>query len=93
MGKFEIVLTEKANNDLQAIRKSGNKATISKVDKIFLELEEHPQTGTGKIEALKGNLSGYWSRRLNQKDRLIYKIENEIITVTVISAQGHYSDK
>jgi len=67
MGKFEIVLTEKANNDLQEIRKSGNKAIINKVDKIFIELEEHPRTGTGKVEALKDNLSGYWSRRLNQK--------------------------
>ncbi|HET8829801.1 MAG TPA: Txe/YoeB family addiction module toxin [Pelobium sp.] len=93
MAKFEIVLTEKANKDLQAIRKSGNKATINKIDKIFLELEEHPRTGTGKVEALKDNLSGYWSRRLNQKDRLIYKIEDEIVIVTVISAQGHYSDK
>ncbi|WP_017259054.1 Txe/YoeB family addiction module toxin [Pedobacter arcticus] len=93
MAKFEIVLTEKANKDLQVIRKSGNKATINKIDKIFLELEEHPRTGTGKVEALKDNLSGYWSRRLNQKDRLIYKIEDEIVIVTVISAQGHYSDK
>lgn len=93
MGKFEIVLTEKANNDLQEIRKSGNKAIINKVDKIFIELEEHPRTGTGKVEALKDNLSGYWSRRLNQKNRLIYKIEDEIVTVTVISVQGHYSDK
>lgn len=93
MGKFEVVLTEKANKDLQVIRKSGNKATINKIDKIFIELEEHPRTGTGKVEALKDNLSGYWSRRLNQKDRLIYKIEDEIVTVTVISAQGHYSDK
>ena len=74
MAKFEIVLTEKANTDLQAIRKSGNKATINKIDKIFLELGEHPRTGTGKVEALKDNLSGYWSRRLNQKDRLIYKV-------------------
>ncbi len=63
------------------------------MDKIFIELEKHPRTGTGKVEALKDNLSGYWSRRLNQKDRLIYKIEDKIVTVTVISAQGHYSDK
>lgn len=55
MAKFEIVLTEKANKDLQAIRKSGNKATINKIDKIFIELEEHPRTGIGRVEALIGH--------------------------------------
>jgi len=53
----------------------------------------HPETGTGKPERLKFDLSGYWSRRINKKDRLIYFIQNEIVTVTVVSALGHYSDK
>jgi toxin YoeB len=55
-------------------------------------LSIHPETGIGKPEKLKFNLSGYWSRRINRKDRLVYKIEKEIITVTVISAIKHYND-
>jgi toxin YoeB len=46
--------------------------------------------GTGNPEALKYELIGFWSRRINQKDRLIYKVEHETVTVYVISAMGHY---
>lgn len=52
-----------------------------------------PETGTGKPERLKYDLSAYWSRRINKSDRLIYRIEDKIITVTVVSALGHYDDK
>jgi toxin YoeB len=69
------------------------KPSANKIDRIISELYEHPETGTGKPERLKFDLSGYWSRRINKKDRLIYLIEDQIIIVTVISALGHYSDK
>ncbi|MCX2491986.1 Txe/YoeB family addiction module toxin [Pedobacter sp. PF22-3] len=49
--------------------------------------------GVGNPERLKFELSGLWSRRINQKDRLIYKIEDEVVTVTIISALGHYGDR
>jgi 23S rRNA (cytosine1962-C5)-methyltransferase len=52
-----------------------------------------PYLGIGKPEALKYELSGFWSRKINQKDRMIYKVEEDIVTVFVISAMGHYSDK
>ncbi|WP_323670358.1 Txe/YoeB family addiction module toxin [Psychroflexus montanilacus] len=47
----------------------------------------------GKPEQLKHNLSGYWSRRINKKDRLIYQVVEDIVTVYIISAIGHYDDK
>ncbi|MEQ8241623.1 MAG: Txe/YoeB family addiction module toxin [Cyclobacteriaceae bacterium] len=53
----------------------------------------HPYLGTGKPEALKYDLEGYWSRRINKKDRLIYKVVDEIVTVTIVSAKGHYGQK
>jgi len=56
-------------------------------------LEEHPFTGTGQPEQLKYELIGLWSRRINQKDRLIYEVNQSVVTVKVISALGHYSDK
>jgi len=93
MGKFRIEVTEDAQKDLKFIRKSGDKASIKKVEQIFAELETHPESGTGKPERLKFDLAGYWSRRINKKDRLVYSIENEIVTVTVVSALGHYDDK
>ena len=60
---------------------------------LFEELCEHPTTGTGKVEQLKVYLEGYWSRRINKSSRLIYKIEEETITVIVVSIKGHYGDK
>jgi len=93
MGKFKVIVSDKAKKDLLAIQRSGDKASIKKVEQIISELYLHPETGTGKPERLKFDLTGYWSRRINKKDRLIYFIQNEIITVTLVSALGHYSDK
>ena len=58
--------------------------------KILNELKEHPYTGTGNPEELKYELSGFWSRRINKKDRLIYEVQEEVVTVFVVSAFGHY---
>ena len=93
MGKFKVIISDRARKDLIAIQKSGDKASIKKVESIIAELYIHPETGIGKPERLKFELAGYWSRRINKKDRLIYSVENEIITVTIVSAMGHYSDK
>jgi len=92
MGKFRVIVSEQAKKDLLQIQRSGDKASIKKVEQIISELYDHPETGTGKPERLKFDLTGYWSRRINKKDRLIYFIENDIITVTVVSALGHYED-
>ena len=90
-GKYLIEFKETALNDLRVIKKSGDKSTIKKLDKILLELKDHPQFGTGNPEKLKYDLSGFWSRRINKKDRLIYEIfEEPEKLVVVISALGHY---
>ena len=51
-------------------------------------LRDDPSTGTGKPEPLKHNLFGLWSRRISQKDRVIYKYNNEYIHIFAIG--GHY---
>ena len=77
MGKYNVDFKETAKVEILKIRKSGDKSSIKKIEKIILELEIHPQTGTGNPEQLKHNLSGFWSRRINKKDRLIYQIIEE----------------
>jgi toxin YoeB len=67
-----------------------NKASYAKAITLIEELKEHPTSGTGKPEPLKHNLSGYWSRRIDQKNLMVYRIEEEKVTVVVISAAGHY---
>ena len=93
MARYSIIIEKKAKKELADFNKSGDIASIKKIDKIFEELEIHPKTGVGNPEQLKYQLNEYWSRRINKKDRLIYTIEEEIVTVVVVSAKGHYFDK
>ncbi len=91
--RYKLILMPEAERHLQEWRKSGQKKTLIKIANLFEELCQHPTTGTGKVEQLKGDLEGFWSRRINKESRLIYKIEEEIITVFVVSLKGHYGDK
>lgn len=93
MGQFKLKIEELAELHIRKHFKAGDKSTIRKIEKILIELTETPYAGIGNPEALKYELSGFWSRRINQKDRLIYKVEENIVTVFVISAMGHYSKK
>lgn len=90
---YTIQFDNKAAQDLAEIKKTGNKAVISKIEKLLLELLEHPTSGTGQVEQLKGNFSGCWSRRINKQFRIIYTIHEDIITVEVLSLRSHYGDK
>jgi toxin YoeB len=93
MGKFRVEVTKIAKQDIEKHKKSGNQATIKRIAKILVELSETPFEGIGNPEALKYQLSGFWSREINKKDRMIYQIDNDIVTVFVIAAMGHYADK
>ncbi len=92
MGRYRVKFTAKADKDLLYWKKQGDKSILRKIEKIIDELTEHPALGTGKAERLKGNLSGYWSRRLNSKERLIYTIDDFVVTVYVLSQRRHYGD-
>ena len=89
--KYEVVFEKDALKDIKNLIKSGRKSDIKKLHQILNELELNPYTGLGNPEQLKYDLSGFWSRRINKKDRIIYKvIENPNRVVVVVSALGHY---
>lgn len=90
MGRYKVVLIEQAKDDILAHRKSGDKAINKRIDRIMCELSEHPETGTGRPERLRFQMSGYWSRRLSLEHRLIYCIKEDVVEVIVVSAHGHY---
>ncbi len=92
MGRYQIRFASSADKDLKYWLKSGNTAVRNKITKIVGELMTHPREGIGKPEMLKGDFAGYWSRRLTKKDRVIYKIEDDIVVVYVLSLRGHYDD-
>jgi len=87
---YRIVIEKLAKKHIAAHKRSGNVKLFRKIGNLLEELEEHPREGTGKPEMLSGDLPGYWLRRIDSKHRLVYSIEDDIVTVTVISAKGHY---
>lgn len=91
--KYEIELTEDALQDIKKLKKGGELLALKKLNSLLTELEEHPTTGTGKPEQLRGNLSEKWSRRITERHRLIYEIHEEIIRIIVLNTYGHYNDK
>lgn len=86
---MEIVYSSKAQADILFWKKSGNKNVMDKITALLLSIEASPFTGIGKPEPLKHNLSGLWSRRINQEHRLIYEFVDDIIIIH--SLRGHYS--
>ena len=85
---YELIFTKEAENDIKALKR-GEPQSYKKLSLLFLELIEHPKTGTGKPEILK-KTDGIYSRRITQKHRLIYSVRDELVTVIIISAYGHY---
>jgi toxin YoeB len=92
MKKYTVKISKTADADIEKHKRSGKKSSIKKIARILDELEAHPYSGTGKPEALKHELSGKWSRRINKKDRIIYTVHDQMVEVAVLSAMGHYSD-
>lgn len=90
---MEIIYSEKALEDIEFWKKSGNKAIMTKITSLLNDMAEHPFEGIGKPEALKGNLSGCWSRRINSEHRIVYSIHENMIEIHVLSMRYHYSKK
>jgi toxin YoeB len=90
---MEIVLLPQAQKDRDYWKKSGNKAIMERISALLKDIMEHPYTGIGKPEPLKYDLAGKWSRRINAEHRLIYSVNENIITVYVFSMRYHNSKK
>jgi len=93
MGKYKIAISDRAKKHLAEWKKSGDNSAIRKIERIIIELSINPFEGVGSPEKLKFNFTNCWSRRIDRKNRVIYKVVEDIVTVFVISAKGHYHDK
>ena len=92
MTRYHVDIKEKAQLDLKRLQKD-EPLSYKKALKLIAELYEHPTTGTGHPEPLKGDPKGRWSRRVSGKHRLVYRILDTEVIVLVLSAYGHYEDK
>lgn len=90
---YTLVLMPEAEKHLDKWIKSGQKKTLAKILSLFEELRQHPTTGTGQVEQLKGNLSGLWSRRIDKGNRMVYRVDDDVVVVTVVSLKSHYKEK
>lgn len=67
---------------------SHDKKTLKRINQLIRDTERDPFNGIGKPEPLKGDLSGFWSRRIDDTNRLVYRINGELLEI--LSCKGHY---
>ena len=67
---------------------SQDKKTLKRINLFIKDVERGNFDGLGKPEPLRGNLSGYWSRRIDDTNRLVYRISGD--TLEILSCKGHY---
>lgn len=70
---------------------SQDKKTLKKINNIIKDIERNPYEGIGKPEALKHELQGWWSRRIDSCNRVVYRINNGCIEIA--QCKSHYNDK
>jgi len=69
-----------------------DKKTLKKINKLILDINRNWYSGIGRPEPLKDNLAGYWSREIDDKNRIVYNITSGK-DVEIIQCKGHYDDK
>lgn len=69
---------------------SQDKKILKRINQLIKDMRRDLFNGIGKPEPLKGNLTGLWSRRIDERHRIVYLIENEALLI--FSCKGHYND-
>lgn len=88
---MDVVYKDQAIDDIKFWKRSGQKTIQGRIARLIEDIKLHPYTGLGKPEALKYEMSGFWSREIDKGNRLIYKLSGG--QLHIISLLGHYSDK
>lgn len=87
---MEIIYSDEAQRDIEFWKKSGNTTIQKKILDLITAIERTPYHGIGKPEGLKHDLSGLWSRRINQEHRIVYRILENKSSIKIYSLRGHY---
>jgi toxin YoeB len=83
----KVVFVEEAIEELSSFKYSNPKLAY-KVFELILDIQKTPFSGLGKPEPLKGNLNGFWSRRITDEHRLTYKVTET--SIEIIGCSSHY---
>lgn len=84
---MKLIFSEHAWEDYLYWQKTDKKI-ISRINKLIKEVRREPFAGVGKPEPLKHNLAGYWSRRINEEHRMVYKITDDALLIAQL--RYHY---
>lgn len=68
-----------------------DKKTLKRINQLIQDIERNGYEGIGKPEPLRGDLSGWWSRRIDDKNRLVYRLRDDNVLV-IVQCCGHYDD-
>ena len=65
-----------------------DKKTLKRINQLIKDIDRNGFQGLGKSDPLKGDLSGFWSRRIDNKNRLVFRIKEDVLEI--VSCKGHY---
>ena len=68
-----------------------DKKTLKRINALLKDIERNGYDGIGKPERLTGDLSAYWSRRIYEQNRIVYRIDSD--TIKIVQCGSHYRDK
>ena len=71
---------------------SQDKKTLKQINKLIADINRNGYYGIGKPEPLRGDLSGWWSRHIDDKNRLVYRLIDDT-TIEISQCRGHYGEK
>ena len=71
---------------------TADKKTLKKINRLIEDIERNGYSGIGKPEGLKHDLSGWWSRRIDDENRLVYRITENGAAAEIIQCKGHYNE-
>ena len=86
----DIKFTEEAWNQYIDIQ-TYDKKMANKINRLIKDMLRNPYDGIGHPEVLKENLSGFYSRHIDDKNRLVYDVKDDVIEI--VSCKNHYNDK
>ena len=70
---------------------SQDKKTLKRINALIKDMQRTPYEGLGKPEPLKGNLTGWWSRRIDEANRIVYKVKDDALVIA--ARRNHYDDE
>ena len=86
---YNIMFTERAWEEY-CYWQNQDRKTLKRINQLLIDIKRNEFAGIGKPEPLKNDLSGFWSRRIDEANRIVYRIVNE--QIEIVQCKGHYND-